>query len=122
LTEKGHFDFIAKSRVAVVAFLGDSDSEKRRQMFDAVAQKWRAHYSLGYVYGLAEGHQNPSIAIFKQDEEDVAYYFDEFTPDGIEHYLQTAAKFLIPEYGPAVQQHAFKVGCALKCITWEAET
>jgi hypothetical protein len=25
--------------------------------------------------------------------------------------LQTATRFLIPEFGPAVQQHAFKVSC-----------
>jgi len=108
LTEMNHLDFARSARVAVVAFLS-ADNQHERKVFDAVAERWRAHYSFGNVHGLEKDSKGPSIAVYTQEEEDPVYYRGPFTFTDIESFLQNATQPLIREYDPIVHEEAIKV-------------
>ncbi|KAH7480438.1 hypothetical protein FOMA001_g8821 [Fusarium oxysporum f. sp. matthiolae] len=107
LTEMNHLDFARSARVAVVAFLG-ADNQHERKVFDAVAERWRAHYSFGNVHGLEKDNKGPSIAVYTQEEEDPVYYRGPFTVADVESFLQNATQPLIREYDPIVHEEAIK--------------
>ncbi|KAF5988994.1 putative protein disulfide-isomerase precursor [Fusarium bulbicola] len=107
LTEENHLDFARSSRVAVVAFLG-SEHQPERKKFDAVAERWRTHYSFGNVHGLEKDSKGPSIAVYTQEEEDPVHYRGPFTVPDIEAFLRDAAQPLIREYDPIVHEEAMK--------------
>lgn len=108
LTEENHLDFARSSRVAVIAFL-DSDNQLERKTFDAVADRWRAHYSFGSVHGLEKDSKGSSIAVYTQEEEAPVYYRGPFTVTGVEAFLHDATQPLIREYDPIVHEEAMKV-------------
>ncbi|KAI1013278.1 hypothetical protein LB503_001350 [Fusarium chuoi] len=107
LTEENHLDFARSSRVAVIAFL-DSDNQLERKTFDAVADRWRAHYSFGSVHGLEKDSKGSSIAVYTQEEEAPVYYRGPFTVTGVEAFLHDATQPLIREYDPIVHEEAMK--------------
>ncbi|KAG5753575.1 hypothetical protein H9Q69_012762 [Fusarium xylarioides] len=107
LTEENHLDFARSSRVAVIAFLG-SDPQLERKTFDAVAARWRAHYSFGSVGGLEKDGNGPSIVVYTQEEEDPVYYRGPFNVADVEAFLQEATQPLVREYDPIVHEEAMK--------------
>ncbi|KAF4439784.1 Heterokaryon incompatibility 6 OR allele [Fusarium acutatum] len=107
LTEDIYLGFARSSRVAVIAFLG-SEHQPERKTFDAVAERWRAHYSFGNVHGLEKDSKNPSIAVYTQEEEDPVYYRGPFTVTDVEAFLRDATQPLIREYDPIVHEEAMK--------------
>ncbi|KAF4950110.1 hypothetical protein FGADI_8449 [Fusarium gaditjirri] len=107
LTEENHLDFARSTRVAVIAFLG-SDHQPERKAFDTVAERWRAHYSFGNVYGLEKDSEDPSIAVYTQEEEDPVYYRGPFIVADVEAFLRDATQPLIGEYDPIVHEEAIK--------------
>ncbi|KAF5577990.1 heterokaryon incompatibility 6 OR allele [Fusarium pseudocircinatum] len=107
LTEDNHLDFARSSRVAVIAFLGSSNQHERK-VFDAVAERWRVHYSFGSVHGLEKDSKGPSIAVYTQEEEDSVYYRGPFTVADVEAFLRDATRPLIREYDPIVHEEAMK--------------
>lgn len=108
LTEDTYLDFARASRVAVIAFLG-SDHQHERKAFDAVAEKWRAHYSFGSVHGLEKDSKGPSIAVYTQEEEDPVHYRGPFTVTDVEAFLRDTTRPLIREYDPIVHEKVMKV-------------
>ncbi|KAF5627008.1 heterokaryon incompatibility (het-6OR allele) [Fusarium sp. NRRL 52700] len=117
LTENNHLVFARSSRVAVIAFFG-ADNQIERKTFDAVAEKWRAHYSFGNVRGIQEDSKSPYIAVYTQEEEHPVHYRGPFTVTGIEAFLRDATQPLIREYDPIVHEEAitFKDGKPLAQI------
>ncbi|KAF5723852.1 disulfide-isomerase precursor [Fusarium mundagurra] len=107
LTEANHLDFARSSRVAVIAFLG-SDSQHERKAFEAVAERWRAHYSFGSVGGLEKDSKGLGIAVYTQEEEDPVYYRGPFTVTDVEAFLRHATQPLIHEYDPIVHEETIK--------------
>ncbi|RBR22731.1 hypothetical protein FVER53590_03282 [Fusarium verticillioides] len=107
LTEDNRLDFAWSSRVAVIAFLG-SDNQPERKIFDAVAERWRAHYSFGNVDGLEKDSKGPSIAVYSQEEDDPVHYRGPFTFPDVEAFLRVATKPRIREYDPIVHEEATK--------------
>ncbi|PNP80407.1 hypothetical protein FNYG_06006 [Fusarium nygamai] len=107
LSEENHLDFARSFRVAVIAFLG-SGNQHERKVFDAVAEKWRAHYSFGNVHGLEKDSKGPSIAVYTQEEEDPVYYRGPFTVSDVEAFLRDATQPLIREYDPIIHEEAMK--------------
>ncbi|KAF5658282.1 putative disulfide-isomerase precursor [Fusarium denticulatum] len=107
LTEENHLAFARSSRVAVVAFLG-AEHQHERKALDDVAERWRAHYPFGSVHGLEKDSQNPSIAVYTQEEEGPVYYRGPFTITDVEAFLRDATQPLIREYDPIVHEEAIK--------------
>ncbi|KAF5669178.1 disulfide-isomerase precursor [Fusarium circinatum] len=107
LAEENHLHFARSSRVAVIAFLS-SEHQHERKTFDAVAEKWRTHYSFGNVHGLEKDSNGPSITVYTQEEQDPVYYRGPFTVPDIEAFLRDAAQPLIREYDPIVHEEAMK--------------
>jgi protein disulfide-isomerase A1 len=108
LTEDNQLYFARSSRVAVIAFLG-SDNQPERKVFDAVAERWRAHYSFGNVDGFEKDSNGPSIAVYTQEEEDPVYYRGPFTVPDVVAFLRDATQPLIREYDPIVHEEAMTV-------------
>ncbi|KAF5565478.1 disulfide-isomerase precursor [Fusarium phyllophilum] len=107
VTEDNHLGFARSSRVALIAFLG-SDNQHERKVFDAVAERWRAHYSFGNLHGLEKDSKGPSIALYTQEEENPVYYRGPFTVTDVEAFLRDATRPLIREYDPIVHEEAMK--------------
>lgn len=109
LTDQGYIDFAKSARVAVVAFLGPSDSPKHRENFNTVAERWRAHYSFGSVKSLEEHSTEPSIAVYTEEEDQPVYYRGDFNVDDIEIFLRDATTPLIREFDPDTHAEAIEV-------------
>ncbi|KAM0346314.1 hypothetical protein ACHAPU_005745 [Fusarium lateritium] len=106
LTNKSHLNFAGSSRVVIIAFLGPSGNEQERKTFNTVAEQWRAHYSFGSVDNLNERNTGPSIAVYKQEEDDPIYYNGPFNLSGIETFLREATEPLIWEFDPISHDQA----------------
>lgn len=109
LTDQGYIDFAKSARVAVVAFLGPSDSPAQRENFNTVAERWRAHYSFGSVDSLEAHSTEPSIAVYTAEEDQPVYYRGDFNVDDIETFLRDATTPLIREFDPDTHAQAVEV-------------
>ncbi|KAH6956224.1 thioredoxin-like domain-containing protein [Fusarium avenaceum] len=119
LTDQGYIDFAKSARVAVVAFLGPSDSPEHRVNFNTVAERWRAHYSFGSVNALEEHSTGPSIAVYTEEEDQPVYYRGDFNVDDIETFLRDATTPLIREFDPDTHAEAIEDGKPLAQIFFD---
>ncbi|KAM0282463.1 hypothetical protein ACHAO9_010252 [Fusarium lateritium] len=121
LTDQGHVDFAKSARVAVVAFLGPSDSPELRKNFNTVAERWRAHYSFGSVNSVEAHSTEPSIAVYTAEEDQPVYYRGDFNVDDIETFLRDATTPLIREFDPDTHAQAVEGGKPLAQIFFDKQ-
>jgi protein disulfide-isomerase A1 len=106
-------DFKTADKVVLIGYFKEDDKASN-EAFTAVAEKLRDSFLFGSVsddaLAEAEGATVPSVILYKQFDDGKAVFSEQFSPEAIEAFANSASIPLVGEVGPETYSSYMQVG------------